>query len=341
MQASRTNFLDHLRWLREAARVAGADFLVAGHTFHALLRLGDRSWILEPRFVSGGGDLCREVPELEDAVLAFGGWLPYPMRTWDVAEDRVRFNALMRKRGVPVSELVFDEAPELENVLVRSVLDERRSIALGPFRRANEYPLDQQRGEYYERYVRGPHLRLWYWTGQLVCGEMYAMPTVRGNGMSTVRELIAERALHDRPWPEEDLTELMERVGACATFHGSGLGAVLPAGATAIVDHGIESPLMHPSDRRIVDLRDATDAGWVGVARKAGTEVLASSPPEWRAGTLFALEAVLDEKGSLWIVGLDANPPVHPVAYPIMVRSLLSDTTSDADRLAITKEGAA
>lgn len=343
VQASKTRLLDHLRWLRQAASESETDLLVAGHSLQALLRRDGQRWALEPRFLSASSELVFETPALDDYVQGFAGWLPHPPRTWDTAEDAIRFNSFVREHGLPAPELVFEEAPGLADVMIRSAMRDLRATCRGPYRMAIECPLEPARREYYEPYRSGPQLRLWFWNDLLVCGEIVAAPTVTGNGASTVRDLIADRAAYSRPWAENDLAVLLARCAPLVAYHGSGLGTVPGKGERVVVDHGMDSPLAHPSDRQALELTGAPDTGWVKIARRAGAEIMSAAPEEWRSGTLYTVDAVLHSDEQLWLMAMDANPTVHPVVYPAMVHWLVAGASPRDGQVATPpgKEGTA
>jgi hypothetical protein len=50
-----------------------------------------------------------------------------------------------------------------------------------------------------------------------------------------------------------------------------------------------------------------------------GLRLVEAIPPESRPQTLFTVDAVLDREQKLWVLEMNSNPTVHPLAYPAIV----------------------
>jgi len=324
---SKNNFLDHVKWLRSAVRAQGAELLVAGDSMAALVRQGQRHWVLHPQFLAPVAGVNQYVPTLTDDATHFAGWLPYRNRRWPAATDKLLFKRVAHQAGLRVPEFALETGPEMHDVVVKRAASSFGEQVRGPFRSSAECPLDVTRGDYYERFIAGELLKAWYWNGTAVAVEVDAMPAVVGDGRATLRELITQRATLMRAQSDEALQRLLGRSAVLLAYHGRALDEVLPAGVRQRVEFRYGSDLMHPRGRRVVDLRavdPGSEAGLAWAALMAAGAVLQGAVPEdLRAQTLFTLDAVRDKDQRIWFLEMNSNPTVHPLAYPRMIADLI------------------
>jgi hypothetical protein len=317
--------LEHVRWLRNAVHGADAELLIAGDTLLALVRRGEWHGALHPRFAATSSGATVFSPQLHDAAEAFAGWLPYPVRQWPVAADRLLFKRTVQAAGLPTPAALL-EAPEgTSHVVVKRSLRSAEHHVDGPFGTAAERPLDVPAGEYYEPFVPGDRLEVWYWHGAPVCAEMQRLPFVLGDGVSQLGELILHRASHSGPRASEDGEALFAKAEGFLRYLGTPMSTVIPHGVRQTVDFRHDSPLSHPSDRDTVDLSSAGDNDWMRLLRRTGEVLLATFPEAERAATLFTVELILDDRNRAWLIEASSNPFVHPLVYPSMVETLLRD----------------
>jgi hypothetical protein len=85
----------------------------------------------------------------------------------------------------------------MRDVIVKRSASSFGAQIRGPFRSSLGQPLIAPAGEYFERFIPGTIAKIWYWDAAPVCMETERMPSVRGDGVSTIRELAARR-LRDR-----------------------------------------------------------------------------------------------------------------------------------------------
>jgi len=330
--ASKETFLEHLKSLRKAVLSAGAELLVAGDSLQALVRLGRRQLVLHPQFLTTVGDRAHRTPELHDGSDGFAGWRPYVSRTWSLATDRAAFRRTVRAAGLAAPELL-EEAPAPGTAVIVSSLSASAGRRVeGPFRPATERPLDPARGEAYEPFVRGDLLEVWIWNGAPICAELERPPRVTGDGRSTVTELIARAAaLAGIPDPEREL--LLSRCERLLRVDRLAPSTVPPAGAAQLVGVGYGSSPVH-GGRAPVDLAAGEGPEWLAPLSRAAQALHAAMPEAIRADTLFSVEAILDEAGRPWLLDLDCNPAVPPLAYAAMMRTLLAPGRGAADAAA-------
>jgi hypothetical protein len=327
MHLASETFLDHVKWLRRAARKLGADLILAGDSMHALLRRGDARLVLQPQFLMSTPEGTRRTPVLHDASHAFLGWLPYASKHWPIAIDRLAFKRFAAEAGLPVPAL--SATSTATDVVVRKVAPAFEPWLAGPFRRTSERPLDPKGGEFYEAFVEGDALTVWFWDGRPICAEIAPSPFVVGDGTARLGDLIVRDASDAGASPHEMRGRLAEGE-MLARFHGHSLSAALPTGVRVSVGHGHGSPLAPLRARSVFDLVQTADAPWLPLMRRAGPLLHAAVPEPIRSGTLFCMNATLDAKGQAWLLDVDASPRVHPLTYLSMLETLLPGATGSA-----------
>lgn len=323
MHSSTETFLDHVKWLRRAAQAARAELIFAGDTMQALLRQRERHAVLHPQFLTPLDGAIRRTPQLHDESEAFLGWLPYRTKHWPIAVDRLAFNHYATEAKLPVPQVSPDPQPSFTDVVIRRVLPSFEPYLAGPFRSAAERPLDSAVGEYYERYVEGEALTVWFWDGRPICAESAPAPFVVGDGVSALGDLVVRSAGLGGRASAHDLRAHLAECDALARYRGHTLSKVLPSGEKLVVGMGHGSPLVGSRGRRVVDL--TTNQAWnlFPLMLQAGAVLFAAIPEKDRAATLFAVNMTVDGEGKVWLHDMDASPRVHPLTYAPMLSSVL------------------
>jgi hypothetical protein len=320
---SKTMFLHHVRWLRAAAKAAGAELLVELDSMAAYLRKGDRHWVLLPKFISEVDGSYRYFGRLPDGPTIFGGWMFNPPPGWPATRDKLVFKRAVASHGLLVPETSFGEAGELADVVVKRPDGSFGEDVHGPYRSSRQRPLRVEHGEFYERFLQGEIVKAWYWAGQAVVLECEALPTVTGDGRSTLRELITERALRMAPSPAR-LASVLARSADMLAYDGARMDDVPPAGAVHRVEFRYGTDLATTADRRQADLR-GDDAGEWQALKDAAPIFASLVPAALREVTMFAIDAIRTPDGRLHFLEMNGNPAVHPLLYGPMVSTLVAN----------------
>ena len=323
MVPSKNNFFDHVRWLRAAVQAQGGELLITGDSLQALIRRGNDHWLLLPHFLASTNGQSSYVPQITDDVTHFAGWLPYRGRRWPAATDKLIFKRFAVQAGLRTPECSVDAQAQMNDIVVKRATSSFGAQIKGPFRASAECPLNVAQGEYYERFVEGDILKIWYWNASPIALEIDDMPTVTGDGHSTFDVLIRKRATLMQKQSEERLVQFAARSSEVLRHCGKSLDDVPARGTKQIVEFRYGSELMHPRGRRVVDLTDEAQSGWQ-ILRTAGSSLVSALPEAMRADTLFTVDAVRDRKRQVWLLEMNSNPTVHPLAYRSIVSGLMS-----------------
>lgn len=313
------NLLNHLKSINK---------FLADYSLEASLRLpdmslcvpaGGRGLCLAPSFLQGGRDRKMQlVSDGKGTGGGFAGWLPRRGVRWPEMSSKLAFKrrAAMCGLRVPASFVATGDHGE---VLVKPDRSAYVEGLRGPYADASSAGAAGRLGcgEYYERFVVGSNLRVWCWRDQAVCAELETSAVVTGDGGSSIRGLV-QKARRNNGYRVyvEDISECM------AARAGFSLEDVLPAGVQLAVDFRYGSVLQPrvATDGNILPQAGAALVEQIRSAAKVASEWI---PTDARMETVFALDAVVDADGLVWWLNMEADPAVHPAAYPAMLTDLL------------------
>ena len=316
-------FLDHVRWLRWAAREHGVEVLIELESMRAFLRKGALHWVLTPQFLTQIDGRQSYVRTFSDTSTHFAGWRPEATQvSWPASKHKLVFKRAAAGLGIAVPEFALDDQQEMKDVVVKRAVGSFGEHVYGPFRSSAERPLQVEQGEYYERFIEGELLKVWYWGDRAVGLECDPMPTVVGDGKSTLNELILMR-LTGFGLAEQRIARTIERFKTVVAYDGYTLADILPAGQRQRAEFRYGSDLMQRPERKIVDLRQDVAAEWQALVSMAPLlhQLL---PADLPVPVLYAIDAVRDEQGRIFVLEMNSNPFGNPLVYRLMLQSLLS-----------------
>ncbi len=288
----------------------------------ALLRKDEFHCVLFPQFLAVVQGVSQYVATLTDEASHFAGWLPYRHRRWAESTDKLLFKQLAQRAGLAVPPWWALADADVPDVLVKRARSSFGAQIKGPYRRSDECAIDIAQGEYYERFVEGRLLKVWYLGDTAVVLELDELPTLVCDGRATVVEHFDHRARLIRRRTTEEQELLRHRFEPVSKYQGYQLDAVPPRGTRLVLEFRYGSEFMRPIDRRVVDLRSASGDRW-STLREAGLHFASAIDPSKRAGTVFTVDAVLDAYGKVWFLEMNSNPTVHPLVYPRLIQNLL------------------
>jgi hypothetical protein len=320
---SKTSFIDHVRWLRWAAGAHDAQVLIELESMRAFVRKDDRHWVLQPRFSTEVDGIPQFFTHFATEADHVAGWAPAQAPTWPCAKDKLTFKRAAMQSGLPVPAYTVDEQSGMADVLVKRAVDMHGQHVHGPYRSSAERPLRIELGEYFERFVPGHALKIWYLDSQPVALEQDAPPTVVGDGRSSFQALIHERVRARPRITPKRLERILERCATVLRYDGLALDDIPEKDHVQRVEfrHGCE--VMELSDRQTVDLQDNSDPQWQ-VLRDAGPKLAQLLPQGMKAATMFTVDAVLAADGGIWMLQMTSQPVVHPLMYDPLIRRLVS-----------------
>ena len=251
----------------------------------------------------------------------FVGWRPYYNRVWPLSFDKRTFKAFCSANGLAVPRLWTRPEDVEADVLIKRAVSSFSEGISGPYAAAAVKSSGRAlaNGEFFEEFIPGDIIKVWYWNAAPVCLEVLPMSTVTGDGTRTLRQLIRRIQI---PYTGCDWQ-------ACQTigeYQELSLDAVVPSGRQVLVDFRYQSIL-----RPVLPEFPNTNV----LAKFAGTplmeqlsrsgEVFWHGIPEGvRQHTLFTVDGILDRNGTARFLEINSNPAAHPDVYPAMLEGLFA-----------------
>lgn len=313
MEAKR-QLLNHFTKLQQGLAQVRADAFLNLQTFLVEVRVQNKVYRLFPQFVARMNGKKVYTWRFSADVIRFSGWRPYFERAVPEIGQKLKFKALLTQYGFATPLFATSAETDLADVIVKKNVSSFGTEIHGPFKSPRERPLDVGAGEYYEKFVLGDIVKIWFWNTQPVCLERRPMPCVVGNGRHTISKLAQKKIARRKKMPKWDkVTQLL-------SFYGKDLETVLAPKARQIVDFRYASVFSGPRVVTEVDLL-ADLAGHTELP-KLGQTIWNALPPDTREHVVYSVDAIIDPEGKLWFLEVNLNPFVHPNVYPLMIASL-------------------
>lgn len=335
------DIMNHMRSVKGAMAELGGAAYVSAVDFTLNVAIGDRRQVLYPQFTQLTEGKRSYTAEFCDAAFAFNGWYASLNKAWEISSEKLKFKALMQKRGCRTPAYTFDASARPKDVIIKQTCSSFGDGLRGPFREVGESVPDSllKDGEYYEQFVFGLIAKIWYWNDKPICLKLREMPVMTADGSSTVRELLErERGVIEKYYPEDWLsTQDWDFLDHLLRFQGAGPDDVPPQGRRILLDYRFNNCWLRMSWANDNVLPTCEIAGLREQLEDIGRLLWLEIPEDIRDQTIFTVDAILDARDCLWFLEMNSNPQVHPDVYQPMMRDLfgrsqLTDVTGEASR---------
>jgi hypothetical protein len=313
------NVLNHLQPVRQWAKIHGVRVLLDAETFALSLLAGDLTVRLQPRFLIALEDGSKAYTSYFSSRCRFVGWLPYRIKRWSLASDKLVFKRWCAERGLLVPDGWQEARKPQADYLVKPVHGSFGRGIRGPFRAATPPgPLASgaQQALFCEQFIAGRPAKIWFWNAQPVAMEMVEPPAITGDGLRSIAQMLAT------PRGNFDLAYRDGVRGELLAWQGLDMNSIPAAGQVVLLDFLYATPF----DRAVLQSRDslATQSpGFLQELARAGRLLHAAIPAGLRDATLFTVDAVLDDRDQCWLLEMNSHTVVHPRTYPAMLDELL------------------
>jgi hypothetical protein len=315
--------LNHLRAVREWARMHQASVSLDMLTMQLEVRARSRYFTLYPRFLARVGGRLAHCSELTEDVTGFIGWLPYQTLRWDLATDKLAFRQHLLDQGLPVPAAWRSAAQAQQPFLMKRSMGSFGYAQRGPYHpgQAGDAPPGESGELYAEAFIAGTNLKLWVWGEQAFFAHLQDYPTLTGDGHAQVGELLAAR-LAQAGATLDDITE-RTAVEDCLRFHGLSLESTLTAGQAVWFDYRYgrlyeTSKVSAKSDNGLARLADIHTQQ----IRRTLDALTPTLQQHFAAPVLYALDGVIDSEGTLWWLEMNSNPILPPEGYAPIFNTL-------------------
>jgi hypothetical protein len=301
------------RWMLERQARMSLDFV----SFELTLSLGDREVKLHPRFA---GDHAGNMAYFDhfSGDWSLVGWLPYKLRRWELARDKLSFKRVAQARGLRVPAGWREGPPLAEHYIVKPARGSFGRDIRGPF--GPLHPFDGAAGDvaFFEQFIVGRSAKAWFWNSTLAALEVLSPPTLYGDGARTLREIAETKR------GSFDAKLSLGTSGDILRWQGLTADSIAEAGREVMLDYRYATPY----DRVTLKNRDVLSTTAQTVRRQfevAGRILHEEIEAEVRENSAFTLDAVIDAQDRVWFLEMNCHPMVHPAIYEPMLHSLFGD----------------
>lgn len=244
----------------------------------------------------------------------FVGWLPYAIKRWPVAADKLKFKECCESNGLPIPAYWFQgEAPTTDFI----VKDRKGSFGQGisgPFApdRFSAMSNEMRPGFYCEQFIDGDALKVWYWNETPIFLERLPPRFLIGDGVHSVQEIAASRrgsfdvSFHIG----EDCLDYLAWQGMSAdSIPAAGQKVKLGYRYASDFDpvNITDRSMLQSQSKKIPQLRRDLD--------HFGKVLSQAIPTEIRQHAMFTLDAVINADNEVFLLEVNCNPMVHPLSY--------------------------
>lgn len=323
MQRMKGSFLYHCHQLRQALEQEGAEAMMPFGSFEVLSRKGAQHHRFFPRFLAIKNGVRQYEDRISDATDSFAGWTPYQKKNWLIAVDKLAFKQFASQVDLPVPDYSFMPDSTLKNVIIKRANASFGVRMHGPFANAGQYKINMLAGEFYERFVEGNIIKVWFWNAEPICMECDAMPSVTGNGSATIGQLILQKRARRQRLSQQMQAQVLEGRQDILAFYGVDINHVLPDQQRQLIEFRYGSNDMESWERKTIDFERQPAQAQLAAMRTIGQRLQEGIPVAIRKNTLFTVDAILDKEQQLWLLEMNCNPVVHPLVYARMAKSVV------------------
>ena len=313
-----SNYLEHASAIGRAAEHFGHKASTRHPDFCLVLERHGQTRVWLPKFFVISGDRILYTHIFSDRVVGFAGWMPYPLRQWPIALDKIAFKRYAIEHGIPTPAACFDPSLIRGPFIIKHAHSSFGEGIRGPFLIYDAKEPTQQllEGEYYENFIVGLIAKAWYWGTELVALHFHKPSIVTGDGSSTVRELVL-RLPNFRKKNDWELILRLARYGGVRS-----LEEVVREAKQVLVEFRYGSRYEVAGRGNPNVLKRADELAPVAQFKTASELASATSPEAEGAPVLYTLDAIVDEAGEVFFLEMNCNPVVHPDCYDSMLRAL-------------------
>ncbi len=313
--ALKRELLNHFRYVKNELRRHGAHASVDVETFVLRISRGDETIEWKPRFIKKRGDLVGYVNTFDGDVTRFYGWRPDQERFVEGMRSKLATKALWLSKGIRVPPAYLSKEECIGNAVLKCDLSSFGKAVEGPLRSVEEVEFDPDKGDYFESFIPGDIVKIWYWGARPVCYERHAPASVVGDGYRTLHELaLAQRNKTAAP-------NSIRMVEFMARYDGLELDSVIGKGKKQRIDILYASDFMSPN--LVTDHKISKSRNMLPQCEALGQVMLDEFPEIAQPNLVWTADAIQDRSMRLWFLEANTNPVMHPMCYRAIFRSVL------------------
>ncbi len=323
----RKELLNHFKKVQEGLRQVNGEAFLSMETFIVEVRLGDRLYKLYPHFVVPTNGATAYTPTFFLHVIRFAGWRAHFYVTPFSFARKLKFKELLLQHKFTTPDYSTAIDSPLRDVIVKKDISSFGTKIKGPFRSASDCMINVQEGEFYEKFIPGQIIKIWFWNHRPVCLEIKDMPIVVGDGHSTISDLIEKKPTRSGNKPN------LKIVAETLAFYRKDLTTVLQKGQPQIINFRYTADFGLFEETEEINLSTTKDPRFNDELWQLGKILWDVLYREGYNNVAFTVDAMLDANNKLWFLEANPNPFIHPAIYPAMIKGLADSIGSQENNV--------
>lgn len=316
MPAMSFEMMNHFTQIKQVLTEHSAQATINLTDFILHICNGKQSIKLYPQFQNSEG---LYETEISNKTIRFIGWRPHEIKSWETASDKIAFKNLLLKWNIATPNYQQEQINKaIKNFIIKPNKSSFGKGIRGPFKSAVNQPINKKSDEFFEEYIDGDIVKIWYWEHKPIAAEIMSQLSIIGDGHSTISELIQVYArCNNRTVDPNYFKDYL-------LYQGYFLDNVICKDFSLPIDFRYKSaiPTAHlKSDIYLHQhpiLKHSRDLLTLGQAVKD------ESPPDFSDSIIYAVDAIIDKKSKVWVLEMNSNPHIHPYLYHDVITSLLN-----------------
>lgn len=313
--------LTHIRNVARWARTHGARHRLDVESFRLEVDYRRQVLTFEPRFLIKTDSGMAYSPTLGRNG-SFVGWLPYSLKRWPIASDKLRFKQYCEETRLPTPTYWLNgDAPD-SDFIIKDRLGSFGQGIYGPYHAPQFAALANKLrpGAYCEEFIDGDAIKIWYWNDAPIFMERLAPPFLVGDGRHTIIEIAAlARGSFDNSYKVVADDPYLAWQGV----HGT---TILDEGQSVKLAYRYTTPF-DPIAIRDRDVLEQQSEALRTRLHEFGQTLARAITPEIRRHVMFTLDAVATSDDRIFLLEMNCNPMVHPLSYVPMLDDIFNVKT--------------
>lgn len=307
--------LHHLRPIRAWVAARAGKLELDAASFVLRVSAGPRSLTLIPRFSIRTPNGLAYTNTLGDEG-GFVGWLPYEVRQWPAAVDKLLFKQACAEHGVRSPPWSTEAAAPTFDFLIKGRQGSFGKGITGPHPAGSvPGPAGLPADCFVEAFKFGRAAKAWYFRDRPLAIEVLDPPHVLGDGQRSIETLLSQvRGSFDRAYSAQSAAAVLAWQGLRAADVPAA-GRKVWIGFKYVTDY--DAPVFR--DRDMLQALAAPVRDQFVQAGPAFSQLI----PARIADSVYTIDAVIDTHGAVWFLEMNCNPMVHPKVYAAVLDALL------------------
>jgi hypothetical protein len=318
------DFFLHTKCLRQAALDLNLKMQMDIQSLHVTINNKNKIDTLYPKYIYRTPEGVQSSTNFYDNTAWFAGWSlsdkPIVVNNF---KDKLHFKKLLIKASIPTPSHSSSNNHSLDNFIIKKAQSSGGRAILGPFKASDHVKRELGESEFFEAFIEGEILKIWFWNELPICLERQGMPKVIGDGVAPILDLI-KRTYCVSPFPV-----VLPRLNQFLSSQGYCLESILEKGKSQLLEfiYGKGILIQLPCKLEMID--DIENEDFMMQLLQVGDLANRYIQEEGCNNLIYTVDGICDSYGKLWILEANSYPVMHPLLYQTMLSNLVESHSNN------------